>query len=473
MQKSRTKLFVENFIVYGIGGAINKIIPFVMIIIITRIIPNSSYIGIAENTATVVQFTFQIAILGVYDAMFRYFFEDESAEYQRRVTSSALHVVTLGGIVVSSLMILLRKQFSQLVYADPQYAHIIVIAAINSFMFAIGNILATPTRMRNQKKRYILLNALVPLISYGLSVPLILMGWYAIAMPLAAMVSSAVKALLFYLYNRADFTLKDIDRDMEIRLLKLGIPVMPSFVFYWIINSSQRIIITNYISLEAAGIYATGAKLAQVSQLIYLAFTTGWQYFAFSTMKNADHKRLISKTSEYLGGISFFASCAVVLLSEFVVRLLFKPEYQQSAIVLPALFLAPLIQMLYQSISSQFLVIKKTGYGLICLASGSIVALGLEFALLPVLGMAGPAIAALVGFLTAYAIMVLLLRHYDLIYFYPRTAISGGLAIATVFAYTFGAPKVVYMPAAAVSAVIIALLFYKDGIIMLKKLFGK
>lgn len=473
MQKSRTKLFVENFLVYGIGGAINKIIPFIMIIIITRLVPDSSYIGLAENTASIVQFAYQVAILGVLDAMFRYFFEDESPDFQKKVTSSALFIVVWGGLIVTIIMIVIKRALSSIVYADSKYDYLIVIAAINSFMFAVGSILATPTRMRNQRKRYIALNAIVPLISYGLSIPLILFGWYTIAMPLAAMISSAVKALLFYFYNRKDFDFHCVDRMIGKKLLKLGLPIMPSFVFYWVINSSQRIIITNYISLHDAGLYAAGAKLAQVSQLIYIAFTAGWQYFAFSTMKNEDHKKLISKTSEYLGGLSFFSCCVVVLFSKFIVKLVFSQEYARCAVVLPALFLAPLIQMLYQSISSQFVVIKKTGFGIICLSAGAVTAIALEYALLPTLGIAGPALAALIGFVVAYIIMVLLLLRYKLIFIYKRTVICGAICLIAVLLYTYQVPTILYMSFSCIGAVIILLLFIKDGIVMTKKLFAR
>ena len=46
--------------------------------------------------------------------------------------------------------------------------------------------------------------------------------------------------------------------------------------------------ITNMIGIGAAGIYSVGSKLGHASQLIYTAFAGGWQYFAFSTMKEKE-----------------------------------------------------------------------------------------------------------------------------------------------------------------------------------------
>ena len=74
---NKFKLFIENFFVYGMGGIISKIIPLIMVPIITRIMPNSSYYGINDLSNTVISFCSSIAVMGMYDAMYRLFFEKE------------------------------------------------------------------------------------------------------------------------------------------------------------------------------------------------------------------------------------------------------------------------------------------------------------------------------------------------------------------------------------------------------------
>ena len=78
---NKLKLFIENFIVYGFGGIISKIIPLVMVPIVTRIMPNSEYFGISDMSNTIMSFAMYFAILGMYDSMYRLFFEKDVAEY--------------------------------------------------------------------------------------------------------------------------------------------------------------------------------------------------------------------------------------------------------------------------------------------------------------------------------------------------------------------------------------------------------
>lgn len=70
---NKLKLFIENFLVYGFGGIISKLIPLMMVPIVTRIMPTTDYFGISDLSNTVVQFASALAVMGMYDAMYRMF----------------------------------------------------------------------------------------------------------------------------------------------------------------------------------------------------------------------------------------------------------------------------------------------------------------------------------------------------------------------------------------------------------------
>lgn len=73
----KLKLFLENFLIYGFSGILSKIIPLIMVPIVTRLMPDSSYFGISDMQSTLISFGSALAILGMYDAMYRMFFERE------------------------------------------------------------------------------------------------------------------------------------------------------------------------------------------------------------------------------------------------------------------------------------------------------------------------------------------------------------------------------------------------------------
>ena len=69
---NKLKLFVENFLVYGLGGIISKLIPLIMIPIVTRIMPSTDYFGISDLSAiSRIQLFHLVVLLLLWECMMR------------------------------------------------------------------------------------------------------------------------------------------------------------------------------------------------------------------------------------------------------------------------------------------------------------------------------------------------------------------------------------------------------------------
>lgn len=426
---NKIKLFLENFLIYGIGGVISKIIPLLMVPIITRLVPNASYYGINDLSNTVVQFGSAFAIMGMYDAMYRMFFEDDEESFKKTVCSTALVFTCVTSLCVFLLMLLSRNLIARYFFRDPQYAYVVYLSAIATLVGATNSIISAPTRMQNKRKIFLITNTLSPLISYAISIPMLLAGHYVIALPLAAVISGATMEVAFGLMNRKWFSVKRFDGKILKQLLVIAVPLLPNFLIYWIFNSCDKVMIANLIGIEAEGIYAVGSKLGHCSQLIYTAFAGGWQYFAFSTMRENDQVKTNSLVFEYLGVISFAATAFICAWSYLIYDVLFTDEYVSGYIVAPYLFLAPLLQMLFQIAANQFLVVKKTWPNMFILSFGAIVNILLNYILIPYIGIEGAAIATLLGYGVSDVICVLVLCRMQLMVVSKRFMLGAALIV--------------------------------------------
>lgn len=108
----KTKLFIDNILIYGLGGVINKIIPIIMLPIVTRLMPDTSYFGINDLQSTVVSFISAVAMLGVYDALYRLFFEKDDDNYKKSMCTTALVIVMVMALIASLGLIILKKQIA-------------------------------------------------------------------------------------------------------------------------------------------------------------------------------------------------------------------------------------------------------------------------------------------------------------------------------------------------------------------------
>ena len=461
----KIKLFIDNFRVYGLGGIISKIIPLIMVPIVTRIIPNTDYYGISDLSNTVVSFASSIALMGMYDAMYRLFFEKNSENYKRKVCSTAFIITIFTSVISFFIMCIFNVSIAKIFFGNQKYAYIVYISAIATLVGATNSIISAPTRMQNKRRIYLITNTISPLLAYTIAIPMLLKGYYIIALPLAAMISSAIMEITFWSLNHEWFSIKLFDRKLLMQLLVIAVPLMPNFLVYWLFNSCDKVMITNMLGIGAAGIYSVGSKLGNCSQLIYIAFAGGWQYFAFSTMKDNDQVKTNSKIFEYLGIVSFIVTAFVCAWSYFIFKLLFTKQYMNGYIVAPYLFLAPLLQMLFQVSANQFLIIKKTWPSMLILFVGAIVNIIMNSCLIPILKIEGAAIATLLGYIATDLVCVLALCKMKLMIITKRFICAVVVMIIYMLGWRFVFwDKIVIGTFAAIGLGVIICLMYKKEI---------
>lgn len=424
---SRARLFIENFLVYGMSGAIGKMIPFLMLPLITRMMPDSYYIGLNDISNTILSFTQAFAVMGMYDAMFRMFFEKENEAYKKEICSSAMGFTVAASFTVFMIMIIFREEIAGYILEDADLPDLVVVTALGMFFGAINNIAAAPTRIQNKRNVYFFTNLLTPLISYAAAIALLAGGEYVFALPIGNLLAVILSGCIFLFLNRRWFSVKAVKWNAIKVMLGIGVPLFPNFVIYWLFNSCDRLMIAKFLGMQEVGIYAVGAKFGHISQLIYTAFAGGWQYFAFSTMKDQDQVELTSDIFDYLCCLAMCSGIFISLFSEILFVPLFGEAYAEAKRVVPYLFMAPLVQMLYQVSMNQFIVIKKTWPSSCLLLSGALGNILLNAWLIPVIGIEGAAIATLAGFAISAMICVAVLSRMKLFVIHKRSVVTGGL----------------------------------------------
>ena len=437
---SRAKLFLENFFAYGLINVLNKIIPLLLLPVITRMLTDPSDFGVYDMYNLIIGFGSPLAMLGMYDAMFREYFEKDDQQYRHNVTSTANRIIMVTSILVCLVLLIFNRQFSNLFFGTPIYGNIVIFSAIALVISNNSTIIAAPTRIQNKRRVYVFSGLLSSLSYYALAILLIYLGYSYFGLIFANIASSILLLIFFWIVNRKFFTLGKFDKTIAKELFKIGIPLLPTFLIYWVYHSMDKIMITNMIGTTELGIYSIGSKVASISTFIYSAFAGGWQHFAFSTMKDEDQVGLNSKVFEYLGTISFLSLIVIYPLIKPLFNILFPESYLGGIAVVPYLYLSPLLLMLFQVVGNQFLVIKKSYWSTITLSLGAIVNVILNWILIPITGVEGAAIATLIGYLLSVVVVCIMTGRLKLHITTKRFLLSSAimivyLVIARLFFY--------------------------------------
>lgn len=84
-----------------------------MVPIITRLMPDIIYFGISAMSQTIISFGSALAVIGMYDTMYRMFFEKETEDYKKIVCSITLLFTMSTSLIVFLIMICFRVQFAK------------------------------------------------------------------------------------------------------------------------------------------------------------------------------------------------------------------------------------------------------------------------------------------------------------------------------------------------------------------------
>lgn len=420
---NKRKLLIENFIIYGLGTVLCNLIPFIMIPILVRIMPDSAYyMGINDLVNSVISLAAVVGLIGMYDALFRLFFDykENDLVHKKEICSTALGLTVFFSSVCMVILIILRKQFSNLFFGTESLSYLIYICAVSVLVLNVKNIVMTPTRMLNQRIIYVIGNTLLPMASYGIAFLMVLSGLYILALPIGALLSSALGVIYFGIVNRKWFSIKHFNYKKVIPLLRIGVPLFPTFLVFWIYSSCDKVMILQMKGANANGMYAVANKLAAISQLVTTAFTSGWSYYNFATMKDEDRVKDFSKIVEYLFAIGIFIFGLCRIFGNEIMCILFTEQYENTGNTFAYLFLAPIVFMVYQLLGSQFLLIKKTIYETFIACVGVVLNILLNYIWIKEYDIVGAGVATVVSYLFIVLLAGTILYKKKMIYINKR-----------------------------------------------------
>ena len=102
--------------------------------VITRMLPNTSDFGIYNMFSLLVGFGTPFAILGLYDAMFRLYFEKEDQQYRYDITTTTQRIILLSSVVISLLLVLFSKSISIMFFGESIYRNVVMLAGVGIFL---------------------------------------------------------------------------------------------------------------------------------------------------------------------------------------------------------------------------------------------------------------------------------------------------------------------------------------------------
>ena len=200
---------------------------------------------------------------------------------------------------------------------------------------------------------------------------------------------------------------RNLNRTVAKAMLKYSLPMIPTTIFWWVTNVSDRYMIKANPNLGDAvnGLYAVAFKIPTLLILVSGIFIEAWNYSAVTDDDSQSGES--SFFTQVFGGfqaVMFMGAAGLIFLAKPICSVLFAESYYEAWQYIPVLVYATVFSSLVTFMSSVYVKFKKSKNSFVTAMIGAIVNVALNLVLIPVYGAQGAAVATFVCYLVVYVI---------------------------------------------------------------------
>lgn len=406
------KLFAQRIGLVGIINLLVGLSSLVMLPILTKNLTVSDY-GIWNQVLVTITLITSLGTLGLPHAIMRFFPSiTKNKEIQENFYSS-FFVVFFIGLILSISIFLAASPISNVLFdgnikVTNILAAIIIVSTLNYFIINFF-------RSFHQVKRY---STILFVKSYlnVLFVSIMVLSGYGI---IGALVGIIITELFLFIVMISLIVIKigfKIPKFKNIKsYLSFGIPLLPGFLSYWIVESSDKYVIGIFLGSIYVGYYSPAYMIGNIVTLIVAPFAiillpTLSKYFdedkldKVTLLLRYSLKYYLAATIPIFFGISF--------LSEPLINILSTSQIAENGyFVTPFVTLGAIFYGIYVILMNTLLLERKTKITGIIWSLGAILNLILSILLVTTIGIIGAAIATLAAYSSTLFISLLSIEN--------------------------------------------------------------
>lgn len=423
---SKSKDLLKNTIIIFFGTLCTKIISFFLLPLYTGILSTEEF-GIVDLLSTYIALGVPIITLQIEQAVFRYLLDvREKSEKQKSVISTAFVfvILALSLLIISILFLFFIKPdipFKTLLLSN------FVISVFASLFLQI-------TRGLGDNKAYAFGSFLIAALTVILNVILITafkLGakGLLISMFLANLISTIYLFVKQKLYKLISF--KHFEKVQLKELLKYSVPLIPNAISWWMINASDRTIISFVLGIGANGIYSVANKFSSVYITLYNVFNIAWTESASLTIEDEDREVFFeSIINKAFNGFSTLC-IGVISVMPFIFNMFVNKSYSAAYQQIPILMLASLCNVVVGLISTVYVAKKLTKEVAKTSVLAAIINIGVNLVLVNKIGLYAASISTAAAYFT-----MMIFRYFD-VQKYIKIRFNNTVIIFTILLMAF------------------------------------
>lgn len=399
---SRTGELAKNTLLLGLSKVATQMVSFLLVPIYTFFL-NPGDFGFVDLIVTYIALVVPFLTIQLEFAAFRFAIERRNNNEKLSELLSTIFALILPVAIVSIGIFLVISFFINIPY--------VLLIALNVFTSVIAAVFLQFSRGIGKTKAFAIASIIAGITTTAVSIILIVvLHWSASSILLATAISNIATTiyLAFAIGSNRQIRLKRINVGMCKDILAYALPLLPNNISWWILNVSDRTIISVVIGAAANGIYAIANKFAFIPSAIFGIFNMSWTETATLHIDAPDRDEYFSKICNNAIKIYSCITALFIAVLPILFPYIIGPKYSEAYNYIPILALGALAQGLIGLYSAIYIAKKKTRQIASTSLLAAIINIVVNLSLVYFIGVYAAAISTLVAFLAMF-----IYRHFD------------------------------------------------------------
>ena len=422
---NKKKELAKNTIIIFAGKVCTQLISFLLLPLYTSYLLTDEY-GFVDLITTYVTLIVPIITMELEMSVFRYLVDCRKDKKETKRVFSNNFIILLFSLLIFIIGYLIVTCFWKFDYRFLILFDIVICTFSGNFLQiarGVGRTLDYAISCIITGVSTILLNILL-IVVFRLG---------AFGMITSMAVANGLGALYLFIrikmWEYVDFKKKD--KSLIKEMYKYSIPLVPNGISWWIVNVSDRSIISFVLGASANGLYAISNKFPTIISSLTGVFNLSWSESAALHINSSDRDEFFSDITNTVLRLFMALGVGMLACMPFVFPILIDVKYNDAYNYIPFLVLGTVFNVAICLYSQVYLAKKLSKQVASTAIVGAIINILINVIFIKQIGLYAAAISTMISYF-----VMMIYRHFDLKK-YVNIKIEKKLIIESIIIYTF------------------------------------
>lgn len=404
MKKNKYKTLISDTLIFALGNFGSKVILFLLVPLYTNVLSTGEY-GTAELVYTMSELLMPFVSLVIFDAVIR--FGLKKNENRENVLLCAIIVMVIGSIITVAITPAFNLYLPIAKYKWYLCGYVISYMSTSIFF--------TYLKVMNKNRMYAFFSILQTFFIACLNIfLLVVLRIGIIGYLLSNILAHSFVAVLLFIFGKLYIDIKKakFKKSLLIQMIKYSSPLILNNVSWWIIHSSDKIMIQLMLTESALGLYTVATKIPSLINTLISIFSQAWGLSAVREFEDTNDYSFYSNVFKIYNALCFGASICLVSVTKLFMAFYVGKDFFPAWKYVPLLLVATSFSAIASYFGTLYGALQKSVNNMLTTLSAAVINVVLNYLFIKMVGLWGAVIGTVIAYIIIAFIRMIDVRRY-------------------------------------------------------------